>query len=200
MLLVYKTSAHLSRHLIDINRIRGRFSGIKKRYYRLIESIPFMGKKAVPFNALSGIDLKIEKGMFGLLGPNGAGKTTLMRIICGILEQSYGSLYFNQINASEEREELQGLIGYLPQDFGTYENMTAYEFLSYQAILKNITNEKQREKRIAYVLRAVHMESHRSEKIGSFSGGMKQRIGIAQTLPDMTFSKVKHFRRSAEVF
>ena len=182
MLLVYKTSRHLGKELINISRIKGRFSGIKKRYYRLIESVPLFGKKPVPFYALHGIDLKIEKGMFGLLGPNGAGKTTLMRIICGILEQSYGSLYFNQINASEKREELQGLIGYLPQDFGSYENMTAYEFLSYQAILKNILNGEAREKRILYVLRAVHMESHKDKKIGSFSGGMKQRIGIAQTL------------------
>jgi len=120
--------------------------------------------------------------MFGLLGPNGAGKTTLMRIICGILDQSYGSIHINNIDAKEKREELQGLIGYLPQDFGTYENMTAYEFLSYQAILKNILDHEKREQRVSYVLSAVHMDQHRDEKIGAFSGGMKQRIGIAQTL------------------
>jgi len=120
--------------------------------------------------------------MFGLLGPNGAGKTTLMRVVCGILEQSYGTIKINNIDTRDKREELQGLIGYLPQEFGTYENMTAYEFLSYQAILKNIYNKDERNRRVAYVLSAVHMDQSRDEKIGSFSGGMKQRIGIAQTL------------------
>jgi ABC-type multidrug transport system ATPase subunit len=182
MLMVYKTSHRLTKQLIDINRIRGRFSNLKKRYYRLIRMVPFIGKKTTPFYALSGISLDIESGMFGLLGPNGAGKTTLMRVICGILKQSYGSVHFNQIDAGEKREELQGLIGYLPQDFGTYENMTAFEFLSYQAIMKNILPVEEREKRVLYVLASVHLETHRDEKIGSFSGGMKQRIGIAQTL------------------
>jgi ABC-type multidrug transport system ATPase subunit len=120
--------------------------------------------------------------MFGLLGPNGAGKTTLMRIICGILEQNFGTVHINTINAQEKREELQGLIGYLPQDFGTYENLTAREFLNYQAILKKINDPDEREKRVNYVISAVHMEKNIDEKIGSFSGGMKQRIGIAQTL------------------
>ncbi len=181
-LIVYTTSNRLSHNLVDINRLTGRFSGIRKRFYRLIQMIPVIGKKSKPFKALSGISLEIGNGMFGLLGPNGAGKTTLMRIICGVLEQSYGKIRINDIDVSEKREELQGLIGYLPQDFGTYENLTSYEFLSYQAILKNITDTDAREKRIDYVLQAVHMDSHRDEKIGSFSGGMKQRIGIAQTL------------------
>ena len=120
--------------------------------------------------------------MFGLLGPNGAGKTTLMRIICGILEQSYGKVWINGFDTQEKREELQGLIGYLPQEFGTYENMTAHEYLHYQAMLKNIIDPKLREERVSFVLNAVHMEERRHEKIGSYSGGMKQRIGIAQIL------------------
>lgn len=70
--------------------------------------------------------------MFGLLGPNGAGKSTMMRIICGILEQSYGKIWINGLDTQKHREELQGLIGYLPQAFGTYENMSAWEFLDYQ--------------------------------------------------------------------
>jgi len=128
------------------------------------------------------VSLEIGSGMFGLLGPNGAGKTTLMRIICGILEQSRGTIWINGINLKEKREELQGLIGYLPQEFGTYENMTAREFLEYQAILKNIYDKEEREKRVNYVLSAVHLDKNGDQKIGSFSGGMKQRIGIAQTL------------------
>jgi ABC-type multidrug transport system ATPase subunit len=120
--------------------------------------------------------------MFGLLGPNGAGKTTLMRIICGILEQSYGKVWINGLDTQKKREELQGLIGYLPQEFGSYENMTADEYLDYQAILKNITDSKTRQERVTYVLKAVHMEERRHEKISSYSGGMKQRMGIALIL------------------
>ena len=82
----------------------------------------------------------------------------------------------------EKREELQGLIGYLPQAFGAYENMTAWEFLNYQAMLKNITDKQEREMRIHSCLKEVNMQEHKNEKIGSYSGGMKQRIGIAQIL------------------
>jgi ABC-type multidrug transport system ATPase subunit len=159
-----------------------RLKGFRKKFYQLILMTPVIGKKTVPFHALNGVSLHIEKGMFGLLGPNGAGKTTLMRLICGILEQSYGTIHFNDVNVVEKREELQGLIGYLPQDFGTYENMTAREYLNYQAISRNITDHTEREERIQYVINAVHMDKHIDEKIGSYSGGMKQRIGIAQML------------------
>lgn len=181
-LTVYTTSNRLTRNLVNINRLKGRFAGIRRRFYRLIQHVPVIGKKRVPFRALNGVSLEIGQGMFGLLGPNGAGKTTLMRIICGILHQSYGTVHINNINAMEKREELQGLIGYLPQEFGTYENLTAREFLSYQAILKGLVDSAERKKRIHYVISAVHMEEHIDQKIGSFSGGMKQRTGIAQTL------------------
>jgi ABC-type multidrug transport system ATPase subunit len=105
-----------------------------------------------------------------------------MRIICGILEPSYGQITINGIDTRVKREELQGLIGYLPQEFGMYENLTAWEFLNYMGILKKIYDREQREARIEYVLNAVHMISHKHEKLGSYSGGMKQRIGIAQIL------------------
>jgi ABC-type multidrug transport system ATPase subunit len=120
--------------------------------------------------------------MFGLLGPNGAGKSTLMRIVAGVYEQTYGKVYINGLDTARHREELQGLIGYLPQEFGSYPNLTAGEFLDYQAILKGLRGPAERRERIATVLSAVHMEDHVHEKIGSFSGGMKQRIGIAQIL------------------
>jgi ABC-type multidrug transport system ATPase subunit len=106
----------------------------------------------------------------------------MMRIICGILEQSYGKIWINGLDTQKYREELQGLIGYLPQAFGTYENMSAWEFLDYQAILKGIRDAKIRDERLEYVLKSVHMYDRRNDKIGSFSGGMKQRIGIAQIL------------------
>jgi multidrug efflux pump subunit AcrB/ABC-type multidrug transport system ATPase subunit len=181
-LFIYKTGQKLSRENTDIYRLEGRFKGIRKAIYRFVASVPIIGKKKKPFKALSCVSLEIGNGMFGLLGPNGAGKTTLMRIICGILEQSYGKVWINGFDTQKKREELQGLIGYLPQEFGSYENMTANEYLHYQAMLKNIIDAETREARVTYVLQAVHMEDRRHEKISSYSGGMKQRMGIAQIL------------------
>jgi len=181
-LTIYFTAQKLNRSLIDLNQLKGKFVNLRRTYYKFIKTVPVLGRKRNSFKALNKVSLEIESGMFGLLGPNGAGKTTLMRILCGILDQSYGTIHINDIDVSEKREEIQGLIGYLPQDFGTYENMTAHEFLEYQAILKNILNKDKRDERVNYVLEAVHLENNRNDKIGSFSGGMKQRIGIAQTL------------------
>jgi multidrug efflux pump subunit AcrB/ABC-type multidrug transport system ATPase subunit len=181
-LFIYKTGQKLTKENIDIYRLEGRFKGLRKAVYKFVASVPLIGKKKKPFKALSCVSLNIGNGMFGLLGPNGAGKTTLMRIICGILEQSYGKVWINGLDTQKMREELQGLIGYLPQEFGSYENMTAHEYLHYQAMLKNIIDVKTREARVTYVLNAVHMEERRHDKIGSYSGGMKQRMGIAQIL------------------
>ncbi|MCT4590480.1 MAG: efflux RND transporter permease subunit [Carboxylicivirga sp.] len=183
LLLIFVSSGKkLKREQLNIERIKGRFAGWRRTYYRMIKSIPGVGKQKVPFKALKGISLEFKTGMIGLLGPNGAGKTTLMRIICGILEQSYGKVYINGYDTAEHREELQGMIGYLPQEFGTYENMTAFEFLDYQAIVRGITDEAVRSERLEYVLKSVHMWERKDDKIGSFSGGMKQRIGIAMIL------------------
>jgi ABC-type multidrug transport system ATPase subunit len=172
----------LTKENIDIYRLEGRFKNLRKNIYKIVAAVPLIGKKKKPFKALSCVSLNIGNGMFGLLGPNGAGKTTLMRIICGILEQSYGKVWINGMDTQKMREELQGLIGYLPQEFGSYENMTAHDYLHYQAMLKNIIDVKTREERVNYVLKSVHMEERRYEKIGSYSGGMKQRMGIAQIL------------------
>ena len=166
----------------DLEQITGRFKKIRKLHYKLLKAIPLVAPRKPPFRALNGVSLEINQGMFGLLGPNGAGKTTLMRILCGIMDQSYGKIWINGHDTNLRREELQGLIGYLPQAFGTYENMTPHQFLDYQAILRKITNKKARAERVQYVLDAVHMSEHQHKKIGSFSGGMKQRIGIAQIL------------------
>lgn len=167
---------------INLERLQGRFSGTRRSLYRFVRTVPIIGQKKNPFGALNGVSLEISSGMFGLLGPNGAGKTTIMRIICGIFEQSMGTMRLNGIDFREKREELQGLIGYLPQEFGTYENMTAREFLDYIAILKNITDREERKRIVDYVLSAVHLGDNGDTKIGSFSGGMKQRVGIAMTL------------------
>ncbi|MDL2255309.1 efflux RND transporter permease subunit [Parabacteroides sp. OttesenSCG-928-G06] len=179
---IYVTSHYLYDNNINIERVKGRFAGLKRTWFRLVKSIPLIGKQRKPFKALRGVSFKIQTGMFGLLGPNGAGKSTLMRIVCGILEQSYGSIWINGLDTRVYREELQSLIGFLPQEFGTYENMSSWEFLDYQAILKGITDNDLRNERIEYVLKAVHMYDRKDDKIGSFSGGMKQRIGIALIL------------------
>ncbi len=182
LLVIYSSGEYIHKKELNIARIQGRFSGLRRGYFNMVLQIPVIGKRKKPFRALNGVSLEINTGMFGLLGPNGAGKSTMMRIICGILEQSYGKIWINGLDTQKYREELQGLIGYLPQAFGTYENMSAWEFLDYQAILKGIKDQKTRDERIDYVLKNVHMHDRRNDKIGSFSGGMKQRIGIAQIL------------------
>lgn len=179
---VYVTAGYLFEQEINIERVKGRMAGLRRSWFRMVKSIPLIGKRRRPFKALRGVSFDIRTGMFGLLGPNGAGKSTLMRIVCGILEQSYGSIWINGLDTRVYREELQSLIGFLPQEFGTYEHMSSWEFLDYQAILKGITDGTLRCERLEYVLKAVHMYERRNDKIGSFSGGMKQRIGIALIL------------------
>ena len=182
LLVIYSSGEYIHKKKLNIARIEGRFSSLRRWYFTVVRQIPVIGKRKVPFRALNGVSLEIKTGMFGLLGPNGAGKSTMMRIICGILEQSYGKVWINGLDTQKHREELQGLIGYLPQAFGTYENMSAWEFLDYQSILKGIKDVKTRHDRMEYVLKSVHMFDRKDDKIGSFSGGMKQRIGIAQIL------------------
>ncbi len=179
---IYTISNRLHAGRVNIMRLTGRLANLRKNIYRFVLFIPVIGRKKNPFNALDGVSLEIGSGMFGLLGPNGAGKTTIMRIICGILNQTMGTISINENDYRTKREELQGLIGYLPQEFGTYENMTAYEFLDYLAILKSIYDSEKRKNIVNYVLESVHLDDHKHQKINSFSGGMKQRVGIALTL------------------
>ncbi len=179
---IYVTGKKLLTQNINVERLKGRFAGMRRTWYIIVRSIPVIGKQKQPFKAVKGVSLTMKSGMIGLLGPNGAGKTTIMRIICGILDQSYGKVFVNGLDSLKYREELQGLIGYLPQEFGSYENMTSYEFLDYMALLKGLRNREERHDRVEYVLKAVHMWERKDNAIGSFSGGMKQRIGIAQIM------------------
>lgn len=181
-IIVHLTSSYLYDNNINIERLTGRFANTRRILFLIVKSIPIIGRRRTPFKALRGVSFEIKTGMFGLLGPNGAGKSTMMRIITGILDQSYGTIWINGMNTLEYREELQSLIGFLPQEFGMYEGMSAYEFLDYQAILKGITDSTVRKERLEYVLKSVHMYERKDNKIGSFSGGMKQRIGIALIL------------------
>lgn len=181
-LTINSISHKLYNEKINIDRISGPFGRFRRRIFRLIRQTPLIGKRRQPFKALDGVSFEFSTGMVGLLGPNGAGKSTLMRIVTGILDQSYGKIWINGIDTSEKKEELQGQIGYLPQEFGMYEHMTATEFLDYQCILKGIFDNNLRKERIEKVLKSVHMFERKDELISSFSGGMKQRIGIAQIL------------------
>ncbi|NBK91141.1 ABC transporter ATP-binding protein [bacterium 1XD21-13] len=131
--------------------------------------------------AVDRIDLELKCGVYGLLGANGAGKTTLMRMICDILEPSSGEIFCNGQNIREMGEEYRDLLGYLPQNFGYYQEFTAYKFLLYIASLKGLGKE-QAAVRALYLLDMVGLADQKKRKIKTFSGGMKQRLGIAQAM------------------
>lgn len=181
-IIIYRTSRRLTERKVNLDRIEGRFRKLRRGFYRFVRWIPVIGRQRAPFQALDRISLDIGSGMFGLVGPNGSGKTTLMRIICGILPASRGRIYFNGFDLNRYREELQSLIGYLPQEFGAYETMTAWRFLDYQALLKGIWDEDKRHEAVSHALRSVHLYDRKDDRIKTYSGGMKQRLGIAQTL------------------
>ncbi|MFD2745336.1 ABC transporter ATP-binding protein [Paenibacillus yanchengensis] len=132
--------------------------------------------------ALNDIDLEISKGMFGLLGPNGAGKTTFMQIITTILPASSGIVLYDQLQLGKDDHEIRRRIGYLPQYFGLYKNLSGEEFLDYIAIIKGLKNHEHRKKHIQDLLELVNLNDKKKDKIKTYSGGMKQRIGIAQAL------------------
>ena len=132
--------------------------------------------------ALDNISLEISNGMFGLLGPNGAGKSSLMRTIATLQEADSGTIMLNDIDVEKEPRKLRQVLGYLPQEFGVYPNITAYGLLAHVAVLKGITNASERKEMITYLLNKVNLYDKRNKKVKSFSGGMKQRVGIAQAL------------------
>lgn len=128
------------------------------------------------------INLEIEGGTFGLLGRNGAGKTTLMRVLSTLLEPTTGEVYIGKFNVAKDGNAIRQMLGYLPQDFGTYSNLTAAEFLDYMALLKGIGDNSLRRREISKVLENVGLQNVWHRKLSTFSGGMRQRIGIAQAL------------------
>lgn len=129
--------------------------------------------------AVDRISARLQKGVYGLLGENGAGKTTLMRMICGILKPTSGSISFDCMDVSEEA--YRASLGYLPQDFGYYPEFTGQDFLLYMAALKGLS-KPQAKKRAAELLQLVSLENVAKKKTKTYSGGMKQRLGIAQAL------------------
>ncbi len=129
--------------------------------------------------AVDGVSLKLNNGVYGLLGANGAGKTTLMRMICGILKLTSGTISFDGTDVSTE--EYRSVLGYLPQDFGYYPEFSGMDFLLYMAALKGIPKSQARRK-ADELLQLVSLQDAAKKKIKTYSGGMKQRLGIAQAL------------------
>lgn len=132
--------------------------------------------------AIDSLNLKIGKGMFGLLGPNGAGKSSLMRTIATLQDPDTGSIRFGEIDVLKDPMSLRKILGYLPQDFGVYPKMNAEELLDYFATLKGVSSKKERNIIVDYVLELTNLNDDRKKHVSSYSGGMKQRFGIAQLL------------------
>jgi ABC-2 type transport system ATP-binding protein len=132
--------------------------------------------------AIDNISLEISNGMFGLLGPNGAGKSSLMRTIAGLQQPDSGSIDFNGVNILENPNFIRQHLGYLPQEFGVYPKISAYRLLDHLAILKGIVNKADRHEQILSLLQQTNLLEHKNKAVHTFSGGMRQRFGIAQAL------------------
>jgi ABC-type multidrug transport system ATPase subunit len=146
-----------------------KIRGLKKTYGNRIQ-------------ALKGVDLEVPGGMFGLLGPNGAGKTTLMKILATLLDADEGAAELNGMDLLVQKGRARRVLGYLPQEFGFYPTLTAEQTLDYFIKLKGITHERERKALVGALLERVNLTSARGQRVGGFSGGMRQRLGIAQAL------------------
>src|SRR5687768_11339552 len=133
-------------------------------------------------HALKDVTLTIPQGMYGLLGPNGAGKSTLMRIIATLQEADSGSVTLGDIDVLEQKDEVRKTLGYLPQEFGVYPKVSAQELLDHFALLKGIAARGERRDVVEALLRQVNLYEVRKQKLGGYSGGMKQRFGVAVAL------------------
>ena len=132
--------------------------------------------------ALDDVSLSIPKGMYGLLGPNGAGKSTLMRTVATLQAPTEGTVFFGDINVLAQPDRLRKTLGYLPQDFGVYPRVSAYSMLDQLAVMKGITGKGERKSVVETLLEQTNLWAVRNKNIAGFSGGMRQRFGIAQAL------------------
>ena len=134
------------------------------------------------FRALNNVNLTLSNGMFGLLGPNGAGKSSFMRSLATLQTFDSGSIVFNGEDSQANPDAIRKFIGYLPQEFGVYPKMSAVQLLDYLAVLKGVTDKTIRKKQIDYLLELTNLTGHKNKAVANYSGGMKQRFGIAQAL------------------
>jgi ABC-2 type transport system ATP-binding protein len=132
--------------------------------------------------ALKEVSLTIPTGMFGLLGPNGAGKSTLMRTVATLQEADAGTITLGELDVLKEKDEVRRILGYLPQEFGVYPKVSAEVMLNHIAVLKGLVDGKGRKERVEALLHQTNLWEVRKKKLGTFSGGMRQRFGIAQAL------------------
>ncbi|EMR03319.1 ABC transporter ATP-binding protein [Cesiribacter andamanensis] len=143
---------------------------------------PLLGGPTESVQALKGVSLRIPRGMFGLLGPNGAGKSTLMRILATLQEPDSGNARLGELDVINQKEEVRKTLGYLPQEFGVYPKASAEELLDYFAIMKGIISRKARREVVESLLRQTNLWEVRRQKLGGYSGGMRQRFGVAVAL------------------
>ena len=132
--------------------------------------------------ALKNVSIEIGNGIFGLLGPNGAGKSTLMRTIAALQEADSGTIMLGDVDVAKDKQRLREMLGYLPQEFGVYPKVSAIDLLDHMAVMKGITDAKKRKEQVESLLYQVNLWESKDQKLGTFSGGMKQRFGIAQAL------------------
>src|SRR5436190_3976862 len=132
--------------------------------------------------AIKNVSLTLNQGMFGLLGPNGAGKSSLMRTIATLQEADTGSIFLDGLNVLKQKRELRQLLGYLPQEFGVYPKISAEQMLDHIAQLKGVASKGERKELVGYLLDKVNLFKDKKKNLGTYSGGMKQRFGIAQAL------------------
>ena len=132
--------------------------------------------------ALKNVSIEIGNGIFGLLGPNGAGKSTLMRTIAALQDADSGTIMLGDVDVEKDKQGLREMLGYLPQEFGVYPKVSAIDLLDHMAVMKGITDAKRRKAQVDSLLYQVNLWESKDQKLGTFSGGMKQRFGIAQAL------------------
>ncbi len=133
-------------------------------------------------HAVNGVTLTVPRGMFGLLGPNGAGKSTLMRMIATLQDPDEGSIRFDDIDVVRDKDAVRQVLGYLPQEFGFYPSVSAEQLLEHFAVLKGITERRARREIVSALLERTHLYDVRNKKLGGYSGGMRQRMGVAIAL------------------
>jgi len=145
-------------------------------------SIQGLQKRFGDVHALDNVSLDLKPGLFGLLGPNGAGKSTLMRTLATLQKPDAGTISYNGVDILEKPTAMRSVLGYLPQDFGVYPRMSALALLDHIAILKGVTDKAERESQIMALLENVNLITHRTASVATYSGGMRQRFGVAQAL------------------
>lgn len=145
-------------------------------------SIKNVHKRFGDVHAMNNISLDLKPGLFGLLGPNGAGKSTLMRTLATLQNPDEGSITYNGTDIITNPDVMRSTLGYLPQDFGVYPRMSAEALLDHIAILKGVTDKKERKDQILSLLKNVNLLTHKSASVATYSGGMRQRFGVAQAL------------------